>query len=155
MSAFVWRYAWVFPSRESQRRLASQSPDMRCGDARYESLTDMRTLWCVAGRGMTDVGTLGGKHSQALGISPDGRVVGASTRVKTGPAIYYAFVWDRGDLCQRLSGDTHGCLPSRETQRRLASQSPDMRCGEARYASPTELTTLRLLSLAAAGWRHR
>ena len=56
----------------------------------------MRTLWCVAGRGMTDVGTLGGKYSQALGISPDGRVVGASTRVKTGPAIYYAFVWDHG-----------------------------------------------------------
>jgi probable HAF family extracellular repeat protein len=47
---------------------------------------------------MTDLGTLGGIYSAALGINPRGQVVGASPTVPGEEHIFddHAFLWEKG-----------------------------------------------------------
>jgi len=54
---------------------------------------------------ITDLGTLGGNESNALGINNSGQIVGYS---RTNSNLDHAFLWDRGSMVDlgTLGGDT-------------------------------------------------
>lgn len=51
----------------------------------------------------TNLGTLGGKTTQALGLSSNGKVVGWSERV-AGERIFHAFLWENGNIVDLIPG---------------------------------------------------